>query len=127
MMRAVRTILLKNYWTSATLMVALMLWISGGPLLEAYVRSAQGNAKTDLTQKLPADQEQEGEPGQIVLTSLEAAVIPVCKIQLAFFCSFIQEVALTEKVVERVTVNVPLPQSNYFRTLFRLILPANAP
>ncbi len=110
-------------------MVTLMLWVSGGPFVDAF--TWETHPETCLAQNVMDDDEAQDsdheEDNRVVLTSLEAAVIPVCKIQLAFFCSFVQELALIEKIVERVAVDVPLPQSNYFRTLFQLISPANAP
>ena len=110
-------------------MVTLMLWVSGGPFMGTF--TCDDRSDTCLTQNLADDHgaqdDDHEEDSRVVFTSLEAAVIPVCKIHLTFFCSFIQELAFVEEVLERVTVNVPLPQSNYFRTLFQLIISANAP
>ena len=125
-MRAVRTILRNNCRISTTLMLLLMLWVSGGTLWQTLTPSAQDPVESasvqDDDEPTPDDQP---DPG--ALTSLEAGVIPVCKIQLAFFCSFMRELALVEQPVERVAVDVPLPQSGYFRTLLRRIISPNAP
>lgn len=109
-----------------------MLWVSGGPFVAALTGEAHLEENC-LTQDLTDDGEtqdsdrEDGDDHRVVLTSLEAAVIPVCKIQMAFFGSFIRELAWVEKIVERVAIDVPLPQSSYFRTLFQRIISPNAP
>ena len=109
-------------------MVMLTLWISGGsswhvfaPASDHALHSAvQGQHDED---QAPDDQE----PPQAVLSSLEAGVIPAGKIQVAFFCAFMQVMALVEQPIERVAVDVPLPQSRYARILLRRIISPNAP
>lgn len=123
-MRAVRTILHKNYWTSAALLV-LMLWVSNGSSWQALTSSTQEECVSVQECDEPTSDNQESD--QVVLTSLEAGVLPVYKIQLAFFCSFMRELALVEQPVERAAIDVPLPQSDYFRTLLRRIISPNAP
>ena len=106
-------------------MVLLMLWTMGGPSWQSLTSPTQDYA--DSAQGQDCDDQAPDEEQQSMLTSLEAGVLPMCKIQLAFFCSFIQEMALVEQPVERVAVDVPLPQSTYFRTLLRRIISPNAP
>ena len=104
----------------------LMLWMSGGPSWQALTPPAPDHTEYSTQQdNEPTSDHEERE--QVMLSSLEAGVIPAGKIQVAFFCTFMQVMALAEQPVERIAGDVPLPQSNYVRTLLRRIISPNAP
>ena len=103
----------------------LMLWVSGGPSLQAWATHTQEDLHSALVQH--SDDETPDESDQLVLTSLEAGIVPVCKIQVAFFGTFVRELARIEPQIEQVAGDIPLPQSSYLRTLFQRIISPNAP
>lgn len=55
------------------------------------------------------------------------AIVPVYKIQVAFVYNNILELQLLEEIVESIKADLPLPQSSYFRILFRTFISPNAP
>lgn len=106
-------------------MIMLMLWVSGGPSLQAWTSCAQEDTQSTPVQD--ADDEAPDDPNHLVLTSLEAGIIPVCKIQVAFFGNFMRELTRIAQPVEQVVEDILLPRSNYLRTLFQRIISPNAP
>lgn len=62
-----------------------------------------------------------------VLTAVYEAIVPIYKIQIAVIYSAILELELIEEIIENVNVDLPLPQSGYFKILFRNFISPNAP
>ena len=122
-MRTLRAVIKDHYQLSAWLMVILVLWMSSAQPWSSVVPT---DASSDRVAVPEADVPADEEP-PVVVSSLEAVVTPVAKLQLTFFFSLIQELAFTEEVVERGIFSVPLPRSEYLRTLFPLIISPNAP
>lgn len=121
-MGTLRVLLRKNYWTSAAPLVVLLLWVGSAPVLMIHWL---GHAL--VTDVSPADRAPGDEKGdQDVLTSLEAVVAPVAKLQLAVPVGLVPQNVVHE-AVEPVYVALRFPQNNYLRILLRLITPANAP
>ncbi len=69
-----------------------------------------------------SDQEDE----RPVLSSLEAVVAPVAKLQVSLLSGFAPS-RIVHETTAPVQIALLTPQNNYLRTLFRLITPANAP
>ena len=108
---------------SAWLMVILMLWISSA---QSWSTITQADCLPE-TAVSPDTDAPEDEESQAKISNLEAVITPSAKLQLTFFFSLIQELALTEEVVKGGVLNVLLPRSEYLRTLFPLIISPNAP
>ena len=124
-MRTVRHLIRRNQWTPAALLVLLTLWISAGQM---QLWTSADHACDAATQAGSSGTDQSDEQkAPTVQAAYEVVVTPAAKVQLTFFFSLVQELAFTEIVIERVAPNVPLPQSDYLRTLFRLIISPNAP
>ena len=78
----------------------------------------------------PASDAEDGtndqESDRSVLSSLEAMVAPVAKLQVPLLNGFVPP-CLVHKTIAPARVAPLTPPNNYLRTLFRLITPANAP
>lgn len=125
-MGALRIRLHKNYWSSGALLVALLLWVGGGPALNpdrlTRVPDESGANPASDADDGTSDQEDDCP----VLSSLEAVVAPVAKLHVALLGGFAPPRVVHETTAP-VRIALPTPQNNYLRTLFRLITPANAP
>lgn len=62
-----------------------------------------------------------------VLSAVYEAIVPIYKIQISVIYSAILELELIEEIIENVNVDLPLPQSSYFKILFRTFISPNAP
>ncbi|MGB3778182.1 MAG: hypothetical protein WA960_07470 [Tunicatimonas sp.] len=126
-MGSLRILLRKNYWTTGALLIAMLLWIGGGPALSTVGRLTSAPVKSEASTPSDADGgTSDPEDDRTVLSSLEAVVAPVAKLQVALLGGFAPPRVVHETVAP-VRITLPTPQNNYFRTLFRLITPANAP
>jgi len=75
-----------------------------------------------------AESEQEApSKGRAVLSAAYEAIVPAFKVQVAFVYKTVLEFKLIEVIVEGVRQDLPLPQSSYFRILFRTFISPNAP
>ncbi len=126
-MRTLRTLLRKNCWTSGALLIALLTLIGGGPTLLAAVEIAVSPIQCGAN-SIPdaADGTSDQEGDHPVLSSLEAVVVPVAKLQMALLVGFVPPRVMPE-ITAPVRIALLVPPNNYLRTLFRLITPANAP
>lgn len=73
-----------------------------------------------------ADDDQSSE-NITILSAVYEAIVPIYKIQVAVIYSAFFELELIEEIIENVSVDLPLPQSSYFRILFRTFISPNAP
>ena len=126
-MGTLRLLLRKNCWTSGALWVALLLWVGGGTALSSHCSSTKTAAEREVrpqatSDDVPGDQDDDRD----VLTSLEAVVAPVAKLHFVLVGGF-KATQVVYETTESAFAVLTFPQSNYLRTLFRLITPANAP
>lgn len=106
------------------LTTTLLLFVSCGPTIQAFlfssdVRAAEHHGSSSEDKNKDAD--------LVKVSVVSEAVIPIYKFQIAFSYSFIRTFSFIEKIVTNEGFLYPLPQSNYFRILFRLIISPNAP
>lgn len=83
---------------------------------------------TDVShyQDVSSDEESSSDHGSFISAAFEA-IVPIYKIQIAVIYSAILKLELIEEIVESVDIDLPLPQSSYFRILFRTFISPNAP
>ena len=120
-----RILLCNNHWTTSALLVALLVWIGGGPALSTAgcLTSPPTESKINPTSDAGTSDQEDDRP---VLSSLEAVVAPVAKLPVTLLSGFAPPRVVHETVAP-VRIALSTPQNNYLRTLFRLITPANAP
>ena len=90
------------------------------------VQNLSFNTDPSHYQDIPAEKESSSDHISIVSAAYEA-VVPIYKIQLAVIYFAIFKLQLIEVIIENVNVDLPLPQSSYFRILFRTFISPNAP
>lgn len=83
-----------------------------------------GLSSVEVQQRADDDSSEEG---LTMLSAAYEAIVPALKIQVAFVYRTILELELIEEIVESVRMDLPLPQSSYFRILFRTFISPNAP
>ncbi len=125
--------------TSNFLLVALttilLLFVACGPAIQWFLFSShtasvdyQKPAKPQkATGTAQEDNSQEQDHTVTKISAVSEAVLPVYKFQIAFCCSFVREFCFEKKSIPNEIFSFPLPQSHYFRTLFRRIISPNAP
>jgi hypothetical protein len=62
-----------------------------------------------------------------ILSAVYEAIVPIYKIQIAVIYNAIFELQLIEEIIENINVGLALPQSSYFKILFRTFISPNAP
>ncbi|MEK6477379.1 hypothetical protein WJR50_07590 [Catalinimonas sp. 4WD22] len=83
---------------------------------------------TDVSHYQDMSSEEESSSDQVsFISAAYEAIVPIYKIQIAVIYSAILKLELIEEIVESVDIDLPLPQSSYFRILFRTFISPNAP
>ncbi|WKN29651.1 hypothetical protein PZB74_11810 [Porifericola rhodea] len=62
-----------------------------------------------------------------IVSAVHEAIVPIYKVQVAVVYNEIFTLELIEEIKECIHVFYPLPQSSYFRILFRTFISPNAP
>lgn len=70
---------------------------------------------------------QEDQPEPTVLDAAYEAILPIYKLQISFFYSFISEYQLIEEIILTIGSESPQPINRYFVILFRTFISPNAP
>ncbi len=103
----------------------LLLFVSCSPTIRMLLFSPEISHTEPQDASSQKDSEQEKD--LVKASTVYEAVIPIYKFQIAFCCSFVRSFSFIEKKITNEIFSIPIPQSHYFRTLFRLIIPSNAP
>jgi hypothetical protein len=101
-------------------MVIVLLVTSYRPTMQADLPS--GHLMTEMTGQDDSDR-----PEHNVLDTAYEAILPIYKIQLTFFCSFVTEYQLIEEIELTMGEEVPPLLTSYFKILFRTFISPNAP
>lgn len=103
----------------------LLAFVSCAPTFQALFLSPEtGASQADA---IHSSEDQKEDADILKVSAAYEAVIPICKIQLGFCCSFIRTFSFLEKTVRNEWFTIPSPQSSYFRILLRRIISPNAP
>lgn len=102
----------------------LLLFVS----CDATIRSLLFSPDAREIQQTESSEEGKNEDTDLVKVSVVSeAVIPICKFQIAFYYSFIRSFSFVEIIATNEKFSIPISQSDFFRTLFTLIISPNAP
>ncbi|MGB3587978.1 MAG: hypothetical protein WBA23_15625 [Tunicatimonas sp.] len=119
-MNTVRTILAEQSRIIPVLTLILLLWVTGGTTMQ--LPQGEGSP-TNTEQSVPADDADQ----TTTISNFQEAVIPISKIHISFVYHFLREWVVIEEDTSIISINVPLPPSQFFLTLFRQIISPNAP
>ncbi|MFP4089431.1 MAG: hypothetical protein ACLFUB_05265 [Cyclobacteriaceae bacterium] len=78
-------------------------------------------------QQSSLQERQDDQPEPTVLDAAYEAIIPIYKLQIAFFYSFVTEYQLIEELILTIGAENPQPINRYFVILFRTFISPNAP
>lgn len=86
-----------------------------------------GLGNVEVQQSADDEENSSSDEDITILSNAYEAIVPVCKIQVNFVYNTVLELKLIEEIVESVRMDLPLPQSSYFRILFGTFISPNAP